>query len=171
MKAKSFNVKSIVLTGLFIAIGVILPRLLPLGSGMMLLPMHIPVLLCGLLCGIPYGIICGLVVPLISHFTVGMPQVPMLYAMLFELAAYGAVAGLVMKAPVKSYYGRVQISLYVAMLLGRIVFGAVNALIFNIGDYSLNAWLTASFVTAAPGIVIQVVLIPPVVLAVNKIGR
>ena len=55
-----------------------------------------------------------------------------------------------------------------AMICGRIINGVLNALIFNAGKYSMEMWLTASFLQAIPGIVIQLALIPLLVLALQK---
>ncbi len=54
------------------------------------------------------------------------------------------------------------------MLAGRIVAGLANGLIFMAGNYTMSAWLAASFVTALPGIAIQLILLPVLVLAVEK---
>lgn len=32
-------------------------------GGSVFLPMHIPVLICGLFCGAPYGLACGIITP------------------------------------------------------------------------------------------------------------
>ena len=73
------TIKKMVMTAICIALCVVLPLLfhwVP-NAGSVFLPMHIPVLLCGLLCGWPYGLVCGLLGPLVSSFT-GMPPLPVL---------------------------------------------------------------------------------------------
>ena len=92
----------------------------------------------------------------------------MLPSMLCELAVYGLVASLLMRIPVKNVYARTLIALTGAMLSGRLVLGALNALIFSAGNYSLEIWLGASFVTALPGIAIQIALIPAITLGLHK---
>ena len=54
------------------------------------------------------------------------------------------------------------------MLCGRIVGGILNALIFKAGQYSLQMWLAGSFAAGLPGIAIQIVVIPLIVLALRK---
>lgn len=163
-------VKKIILTALMIALCVVLPiafHSIPNG-GSIFLPMHIPVLLCGLVCGWGYGGLCGLVGPLLSSLLTGMPPAAILPGMMVECCVYGLVTGLMMryvrtgKATIDLY-----LSLVTAMLLGRVLSGIAKALIFTPG-MSLAAWAAASFVTAIPGIVIQLVLIPLVVLALTK---
>ncbi|WP_411655806.1 ECF transporter S component [Anaeromassilibacillus sp. SJQ-1] len=63
-------------TALCIALGLLLPTVFHVfgtGAGTALLPMHLPVLLCGLLCGWQYGAACGILVPLLSSILTGMP--------------------------------------------------------------------------------------------------
>jgi len=165
------NVKKMVITALLIAIGIVLPLTLHAipGAGRIFLPMHIPILICGIVCGIPYGLAAGIITPLLSSLTTGMPPTAIVPAMAFELAAYGTVSAALMHfVPIKNLYARSYIALIGAMLCGRVLFGIVNALIFSAGDYSMQIWLTASFVTALPGIVIQIVVIPSIVVALQK---
>ena len=54
------------------------------------------------------------------------------------------------------------------MLCGRIIAGILQALIFSAGKYSISAWATSYFVTALPGIIIQIVLLPSIVFALMK---
>lgn len=160
-----------VIAALCVALGVVLPVAvhgIP-NAGSVLLPMHLPVLLCGLLCGPAYGLACGVLTPLLSSLITSMPPAAMLPSMICELAVYGLVAGLmILIIRTGSQAANVYISLVAAMLLGRVVYGVVNALVFRAGEYSLQMWLTASFVTALPGIIIQLVLLPLVVLALRK---
>ena len=164
------NTKKIVSTALFIAIGIALPlafHSIPNG-GRIFLPMHIPVLLCGLLCGLPYSLACGILTPLLSSLFTGMPPAAMLPSMLCELAVYSLAASLLMRfVPAKKNLPRILIALIGSILAGRLVLGLLNWLIFNAGNYSLNAWLASSFVTALPGIAVQIILIPAVALALQ----
>jgi len=160
-----------VIAALFIALGIVLPMAfhsIP-NAGRVFLPMHIPVLLCGMICGFPYGLACGIIAPLLSSLFTGMPPVAVLPAMLCELAAYGAVSGLLMRyVRVKNLYVRTYISLIGAMIFGRVFYGILNSLIFSAGDYSMQIWLTAAFVTALPGVAIQIVVIPAIVVVLKK---
>lgn len=161
-----------VLAAMCVALGVALPIAMhgiP-NAGSVLLPMHIPVLLCGLLCGGAYGLACGVLAPVLSSAITSMPGPAYLPSMVCELAIYGLAAGvLISLVHSRRRVVNVYISLIGAMVLGRIAYGAVNALVFHFGDYSIGVWLTASFVTALPGIVIQLLVLPPIVLALDKI--
>lgn len=168
---KNNNVRKLVFAALCVALGVILPiafHSIP-KAGSIFLPMHIPVLLCGLLCGPLYGALCGALAPLLSSFITGMPPMAVLPSMLCELLVYGLVAGLLAhfihtKWRVLDLY----LGLLGAMLAGRVVAGILNALIFQAGQYSFDAFIAASFVTALPGIVIQLVVLPALVLGLEK---
>ena len=167
---KMSPVKKIVLTALLTALCVVLPMAfhsIP-NAGSIFLPMHIPVLLCGLVCGWAYGGLCGLVGPLLSSVLTSMPPAAVLPGMMVECCVYGLVTGLMLRY-VRT--GKTTLDLYLslvaAMLLGRVLSGIAKALIFTPG-MSLAAWAAASFVTAIPGIIIQLVLIPLLVLALTK---
>ena len=132
-------------------------------AGVVFLPMHIPVLLCGLACGWPFGLICGLIGPLLSSVITGMPPAAMLPGMMVECATYGFVAGLMMKlVHTKSNLADLYISLITAMVLGRVVAGLAKALIIAPGT-PVFAWVSTSLVAGIPGIVIQLVLMPTIV--------
>lgn len=164
-------VKKAIITAACIALCVVLPMIfhaIP-NAGNIYCPMHIPVLLCGLICGWPFGLLCGLAGPMVSSLFTGMPPMVYLPSMLVELAAYGLIAGIIMQfVHTKKIYVDLYISLIVALLGGRIIAGISQALIFAAGNYSMVAWATSYFVTAWPGLLIQLVLIPNIVLALEK---
>ena len=164
------SVKRLTLAAVCIALCVVLPiafHSIP-DAGSVFLPMHIPVLICGMICSWPQGLLCGLMGPLLSSVLTGMPPVAFLPAMMVECGTYGMVSGLVLKyVRTQKTYADLYIALIVAMIAGRVVSGIAKALIFTPG-LALSAWVTASFVTALPGIVIQLVFLPSVVLTLMK---
>lgn len=164
---------NMVLSAFFIALGIILPFItmqIP-RIGNMLLPMHIPVLLCGFICGAPYGFIVGLITPLLRSVLIGMPlMVPMAVCMAPELAVYGLVTGLLYeKLRTRSF--KIYISLISAMILGRIAWGLVSLGVYSLllGDsFTWKLFVTNGFVNAVPGIVIQLILIPIIVTTLKR---
>ena len=165
---KMSAVKKSIITAVCIALCVVLPQAFHAvpNAGAIYLPMHIPVLLCGLLCGWSYGLLCGLAGPALSALLTGMPPAAVLPGMLVECGVYGLAAGLLMQlVRTKHLYADLYISLAAAMLLGRVVSGIAKALIFSAGSYSMASWVAGSFVTALPGIVIQLALLPSIVYA------
>lgn len=156
---------------LCLALGVLLPQLfhaIP-NAGSIFLPMHLPVLLCGLICGWKYGLLCGILCPILSSLLTGMPPAMILPGMVCELAVYGLVSGLLFaRMHTGSQVKDVYAALLPAMLLGRLFAGLMNGLIFRAGQYTFQVFLAGSFVTALPGILMQLALIPALMVALKK---
>ncbi len=168
------HLKKVIFAALCLALCIVLPFLTANNRmlGNILCLMHIPVLLCGFLCGPWWGLAVGAIAPILRSATIGMPPMyPTAAAMAFELAVYGLVSGLLYRALPKKPWS-IYIALIVAMLAGRIVSGAVQFAFLGLfhTKYSLETFLTASFVTPWPGILLQIALIPPIVLALKKAG-
>lgn len=164
-------VKMSIITAVCTALCVILPQALHAvpKAGIIYLPLHIPVLLCGLICGWQYGALCGLAGPLLSSLFTGMPPAANLPPMMIECAVYGLVAGLIARLVfTKNTYADLYTSLIGAMLAGRVIAGIIKALIFARGEFTIAAWAASYFVTSLPGIVIQLVLIPSIIFALMK---
>lgn len=162
------RIKQLTISSMFLALGIILPQafhMIP-NAGSIFLPMHIPVLICGFIVGPQYALIVGILTPIISHLIFSMPNVTMLAQMIIELGAYGLMTSLLNRLiNINNEYIKTYICLIVSMLIGRIVYGLCNYFIFSSSTYTLNIWLTVAFVTALPGIIIQLLIVP--LLAVN----
>lgn len=164
--------KKLTLAAMFFAIGLILPLFIAQipTIGQMLLPMHIPVLLCGLIVGWEYGLAVGFFLPLVRSILFGMPAMfPNAVSMAFELATYGFVSGVV--------YRRVQhtlpmmfATLLSAMVAGRLVWGAVRFILAGLtgSSFPFSAFLSGALLTAVPGILAQLILIPLIVNALTR---
>ena len=160
------------LAALFLALAYVMPFLtgqIP-EVGAMLCPLHIPVLLCGFICGWPWGLAVGLVAPLLRSVILGMPPFfPTAVCMAFELAAYGAAAGVMhRRLPRRKPY--IYASLLTAMLLGRLVWGVAMFVCvgMNGGSFTFAAFLAGAFFNAVPGIIVQIVLIPVLVMVLDN---
>ena len=171
----SNKTKQLVISALLLAAGLVLPFLT--GSipnfGRMLLPMHLPVLLCGFVCGWKWGLLVGFVTPLLRSVLFGMPpMVPTALAMAFELAAYGAVAGFLYNRSKWQCIIALYRSLIIAMLAGRLVWGCVQALLLGLSGsaFTLAAFFAGAFTNAVPGIILQLVFIPAVMVALDRTG-
>lgn len=164
------------LTGLLLAVGLLLPFATAHGMGLpgtVLLPMHIPVLLCGLLCGPWYGGACGLLLPLLNAFLTGMPAVyPMMPIMAAELLTYGLVCGLVFDhTPLGRWKFGVYPAMLTAMVCGRVVYGLTFWLLLALDGGMKAPTVWVAIVAGIPGIVIQLLLVPAIVLAVRRYQR
>lgn len=166
------RVKNLTLSAMFLALGLVLPFVtgqIP-KIGNMLLPMHIPVMLCGLICGWQYGGAVGLICPLLRSAVFHAPPALLAIGMACELATYGLVVGLL--------YGRSKwkcvIALYrsllIAMVAGRLVWAAVRTLLAGLGrlPFGWAAFVSGAVLTAIPGIILQLVLIPAIMVALDK---
>ena len=161
-----------ILAALFLALAYVMPFLtgqIP-EIGSMLCPMHIPVLLCGFVCGPVWGGIVGLIAPLFRSLLTGgcPPMFPTAVCMAFELAAYGAVAGWMHKLlPRKKLY--IYCSLIIAMIVGRLFWGAAMFVCAGAGGgFTLAAFFAGAVTNAIPGILLQIVLIPILVMILDN---
>lgn len=162
-------VQKLTISALFLALGLILPFLtgqIP-NIGRMLLPMHIPVLLCGLICGWQYGLGVGLITPILRSAVFHSPMMfPMAFAMAFELAGYGAVIGWIYAKFKSKNMINIYLSLLIAMVCGRVIYGLVMTVISALlhQPYSFEIFMTAAVTSGIPGMIVQLILIPAIML-------
>lgn len=166
-------VQKLTLSALFIALGLVLPfltgQLQQIGN--MMLPMHIPVFLCGLICGWKYGLAVGFIVPLFRSFLFTMPALyPNAVGMAFELATYGAVAGYLYGRSRWQCVRALYRSILAAMAAGRIVWGVVRVVLLGLWNtpFSFAMFLAQGFTNAIPGIILQLTLIPAIMVALHR---
>ena len=147
------------------------PAFHALALGSIFSPIHLPVLLCGLICGWPYGLLCGLIGPILSSLLFGMPAAAMLVCMVPELCCYGLCCGLCMKwIRTGHLYADLYFSLIPAMILGRVVGGLASALLYlsSAQVYSLALWASSYLIGTLPGVILQLIILPILVLILTK---
>ena len=175
----SLKIRKMTYAAILLALAVLMPRVAGLipDIGKTLNLMHIPVLLCGFLCGWPWGLAVGFTAPLLSSLLNGMPGIfPDATVMAFELATYGAIAGLLYALlPRKLGVGRRHRVRDAVMLAGRIVYAAVYLFLTGTGLVKINDALLAfvwarAFVKPVLGIILQIILVPLLVMAVERAG-
>ena len=162
-----------IFAALFLALAYVMPFLtgqIP-EIGSMLCPMHLPALLCGFICGPLWGGVVGFIAPLFRSMITGgfPPMFPTAVCMAFELAAYGAVAGLMHTVlPRKKPY--IYVSLLTAMIIGRLVWGAAMFVCVGMGGgmFTLSAFMAGAVLNAIPGIIVQIVLVPILVMLLDN---
>ncbi len=169
---KNKNLLRLTFSGMFLALSLVLPFLtgqIP-QIGQMLCPMHIPVLLCGFICGAPWGAAVGLIAPPLRFLLFGMPPImPTGIAMAFELAVYGFASGILYKLlPKKNAY--IYIELIVSMIIGRVVWGLATLAVMGLqdGKFGLAEFWAGAVTRALPGIVLQIVIIPLLIIAFKR---
>lgn len=171
-KKKNAKTSYLFMALICLAISAFLPMLTDqvprFGQG--LRPMHIPVLIAGFACGPVIGFFVGVAAPVLSLLIHGSPALMQAgFTMSLELATYGLIAGLLYgQLPRKT--GNIYVSLITAMIVGRIVWGAsMIALSSRDGlDFTYQMFITYAFIDAMPAILFHIVLIPAVVIALEK---
>ena len=169
---KTKDTRRMLLSAMFLALGVILPfltgQIKEIGDP--LLPMHIPVMLCGLICGWQYGFVTGLILPFLRAVTVGMPPIyPNAVWMAAELATYGFVVGFLYSAFQKKQMWWLYFCLLISMGSGRVVWGVTKANLLAVADkpFTLQAFITGGIIDSLPGILLQLILIPAIIKIIN----
>lgn len=166
--------RNLVLAALFLALAFILPMFtghIP-QIGNMLCPMHFPILLCGFVLGGPWGLAVGFVAPLLRSVLFGMPPMfPIAISMAFELGTYGLVSGLMYRR-VKHTLPMTYATLLTAMVSGRLVWGAVRFILAGLSgsSFPFSAFLSGALLTALPGIIAQLIILPLIITALQKAG-
>jgi predicted membrane protein len=173
MSMKNESIKKMVLTAMFLAIGLVLPfftgQIPQIGS--MLLPMHIPVFLCALIVGEKWAAPMAFILPLMRSMLFGMPPMyPTAIGMAFELATYAFAAGYLYGHSKWQCSIALLRCLVIAMVAGRVVWGIVQTILLGLGGntFTMQAFMAGALFKAIPGIILQLILIPAVMIALNR---
>ena len=96
------------------------------------------------------------------------PIFPTGASMMVELCAYGVLTGLFYQ----TLHQKLYVSLVGAMLGGRVIYGLVNAVFMGVAGkpYGFAAFLSGAFLTAWPGILLQLIVVPLLVFTLQKSG-
>ena len=129
--------------------------------------MHFAILALGLFAGPVAGLIAGALSPLVSFLLTGMPSAAVLPFMVAELAGYGFAAGLVASKDVHPAF-KVAFALVAGRLL-RTSVTAIAVLAFGANAGIADVW--TAVLPGIPGILLQLILIPLIVRAVERAAR
>lgn len=161
------GIRKTVLSAVFFALGIVLPfftsQIKEIGDS--LLPMHIPVMLCGLICGAKHGFLVGLLLPVFRAAIFSMPPFyPNSFWMAFELSAYGLVIGILYSRLKKKSIFNLYICLIISMISGRIVWAAAKTVLLGLSGraFTFKAFIMGGLLDALPGIALQLILIPSI---------
>ncbi|MBR2460493.1 MAG: ECF transporter S component [Clostridia bacterium] len=160
------------------SIAVLFPQLFHLtgipNAGQILLPMHIPVLICGLWLGPYYGGAVGALAPFLSCLLTQMPTVARMPFMVIELAAYGVICGVLYKGV---RLDRFRFGIYPALIGGMLGGRVMYALALTVATYLLKLEagtaiaVVSATVTGIVGITVQIVFVPLLVFSLERITR
>lgn len=172
MKHQNQSLRNLLLAAMFLSIGLVLPfftgQIKEIGN--MLLPMHLPVFLCALICGWQYGTAVGFIMPILRFVLFFMPRMPGALAMAFEMATYAFVAGFLYSRARWQCTRMLYRSLIIAMIAGRIVWAAAMIVLLGLsgGAFTWQMFISGAFLNAIPGIILQLVLIPAIMVALDR---
>lgn len=170
MKNNNSSVRNLVIAALLLAIGLVLPYVVHMfgqEAGMILDPMDLPVLLCGLLLGWRYGLGLGIILPLLSGVITGMPPIfPVAIAMAVQLGIFGLITGLLRKK-VNAF-----INVFIAEIIGGVVYSVVMAVLIGIAHshFGITGPLVGTFVTGLPGIIVEIIIVPIIAGILKRAG-
>ena len=174
---KIVKTKKLTFGAMCLAISLLLPQVFHIigmqQAGSIFLPMHLPVFIGGMLLGPIYGLFLGIFAPLTSFVVTGMPSADRVLFMMSELATYGMMSGLLFHQFhfSKQKFGALS-ALIISMIAGRVVYGIVISIatyIFGIPLGGIPAVIAAT-TTGIPGIIIQLIFVPTIVMAIVKGG-
>ncbi len=173
MNNRDKNIKKLVLTAVFVALGMVLPfatgQIKEIGDS--LLPMHLVVMLCGAICGCKYGLVAGAILPMLRSLCFGMPPLyPNSIWMTLELATYGFVIGFLYSRFKEKHFWNILFSLVIAMIAGRVVWGISKAVILGLSGkpFSFQMFIAGGILDAIPGIILQLILVPAIIHIIGK---
>ena len=166
---------------LFCALGALLPQAFHFFgavSGTVFLPMHIPAMAAGFLLGPAGGLVTGVMSPILSFLLTGgnMPIAIKVPFMMFEVGAYGLFCGLFNRIFSRTRLPEIVKALFTVLLsqvAGRLVnllctLVAVKVLGITHKAVSLAA-AVGSISTGLPGIVIQLIFLPALMVTLNRL--
>ncbi len=161
--------KDLTFSAMLIALGVVLPIVThTIAAGPVLLPMHIPVIIAGFVLKPKNALLVGVLTPILSSVLTKMPPIyPILPMMVVELGTYGLVTSII----VNKYDINIWLTLIISMVAGRVAAMIVVFVLVTIFDAQMgNAFLFAinSIKTGTIGIIIQLIIIPPIIVLVKK---
>ena len=165
------STQQLVFAGLCLAAGIVLPFVtgqIPF-IGNLLLPMHIPVFVCAFCSSKRYSTAVGLILPLLRSALFSVPTFfPNAVATAVELATYALVASLIFHALNRRTAAAIYIAMLPSMLVGRIAWGVARWLMMGFGSepFTLPYFAVEAFVNALPGIVLQLIVVPVLVMLI-----
>lgn len=160
-----------------IALGIVLPFFVhPFGlSPRVILPMHFSMFLAGMLLPPALAAAVGALTPALSMGLTGMPTPDQTMRMIPELVTYAVVTSVVLRLlpvwpGVPERFGRIAAlvtAMIMAMIAGRLVYILMSA--WMMGIQTANYYLMLLVVPALPGIIAQLILVPPLAYRIQQV--
>lgn len=150
-KLPQWKVRNLVLSGMFIAIGIVLPIAFHMfgGLGPKLLPMQFPILLGAYFLCPQYAVAVGVLTPILSGIITGMPPIfPAMPCLAIEFGAYALFLSIL---KLENKYLR---------LLATLILGKIVLLAFALTNPVFWAFAISQLTNGLLGMTWQIVLIP-----------
>jgi len=166
---RRYTSNELITASFILALGVLFPLIFHIFgiAGPIFLPMHVPVFIAGVLLVPELAILVGVLSPFLSSLLTGMPLLfPIAIIMMFELGAYGWLTSKL----IRSYHQKVITSLVIAMVCGRALAALIAYLLVRLFQIELNPllYIKGAIITGLPGILLQLILLPVLVRAIQK---
>jgi hypothetical protein len=164
MKKNSYTGYDLLLGGLFMALAVVFPVFFHvIGLGSSFLPMFYPIITAGFLVALPAAAVVGILSPLVSALLTGMP--PFYPPIAFIMMAEGLV---IASLPAILYRNRriklnPWITVILTMMADRLVLLACVPVLSRLLDLPPGMLTFAALIKGIPGIIMMIVIIPPLV--------
>lgn len=175
-KVKNSTLKNTSFSAMFLALAMVMPfltgQIQQIGS--MLLPMHLPIILCSLVCGKKYGFLVGLIAPVMRSTIFHMPPMyPTAIAMSVKLAVLGFLLAFLFERAGKQSIKTLYASLTVSILVSRLFWSVAMCFLLGTGEngFTLSMFFSMAFAKAFPGILLQLILVPAFFYMKNKINK
>ena len=164
------NTKNLAFAGLFLAVGVLLPRVFHFAgpdAGKIFLPLFWGVATAALCLPLKFAVGVGLLTPIISYLTSAMPSIPLLYFMIFELICYATAIHFI-KNKLNPY-----LTILASMIISRLMYMASALIMANLFGitlpFAVPSALFATITLSFPGILAQVLFIPLINATLQRI--
>jgi hypothetical protein len=163
----SYHGRDVVLGGLFLALALVIPILFhAVGLGSAFLPMFFPIIAAGFLIAPPVALVVGITSPLLSALLTGMP--PFFPPTAFIMMAEGLILAGIPSLLYQKYRLNSYLTLIITLSADRVVLLIAVIAVSKWLDLPENVLGWASFIRGLPGIVLIMLVIPPLINKMKK---
>jgi LytS/YehU family sensor histidine kinase len=163
----SYHGRDVVLGGLFLALALVIPILFhAVGLGSAFLPMFFPIIAAGFLIAPPVALVVGITSPLLSALLTGMP--PFFPPTAFIMMAEGLILAGIPSLLYQKYRLNSYLTLIITLSADRVVLLIAVIAVSKWLDLPENVLGWASLIRGLPGIVLIMLVIPPLINKMKK---
>lgn len=163
----NYSGRDLILAGFLCALAIVMPVLFhAMGLGSTFLPMFIPIVIAGFLLPWPVAITVGVSAPMISTLLTGMPPLfpPLMVVMMVE----GIFLTLIPACLYQKFQTNIYICLILTLLADRVLVFFLIGWMARLLKLPAKEWGFARIVQGLPGIVLILIVVPPMVLMVSE---